>query len=598
MNSGATLGTESATHPRGSDPEFRAPPLRRRHGGRPPPIALVSDALHPNRSALLELAARAEIQLAETPFPLLLVAHQAAQSSGLLIARRGPVEKRLVFDHGVPVDCRSNLAHETLSRFLVTAGKLTDEIANAALSRSVAQGRLLGDLLVAEQRIEAAELQRLLQQSLARKLFDLFTWKEGEIGYQPGSFPTEAALKVKVSRLVLTGISRFASQETVDRAVPPLNEEFWSTVAGAAALREELRPTEREAALLDALAQPRALADLVTQIAAPLEEIQRLVWGLSLLGLVAPMAPLSTPAAPTLAVAPEPIAAATPTPLPPSAPTPAAPPLPVAPQPSLAPPSRIAPPTPVAAPHPRPAVPPATENFAQIRDAVSRAYVGHKLKDPFDLFATSEDATPDEIRNRFFAFARGFSPWRFEHPELTSVAHEAEDLFVAGALAFAQLSDSLQREALRTARRMKREETRRESSASFFRIETDLLDAGLQFKKGMAHKEARRWSQALQLFDFAADCDPQNGTYRAEAARCRFLLAPSTMGSKVLAELQEAQRVDPDSVEACLYAGEIAAQLTRHSEAEGHYRKAARLLGPDDRRALDALRELAKKKKR
>ena len=104
----------------------------------------------PLPSHLLELAALSTVQLADTPFPLLLVAHQAAESTGLLVARRGPIEKRVVLDHGVPVECRSNLAHETFSRFLAASGRLTATEANTVLARSVARGVLLGEILVSE----------------------------------------------------------------------------------------------------------------------------------------------------------------------------------------------------------------------------------------------------------------------------------------------------------------------------------------------------------------------------------------------------------------------------------------------------------------
>ena len=181
-----------------------------------------------------EIAALPTVRFADTPFPLLLVAHRAAESTGLLVARRGPIEKRVVLDRGVPVECRSNLAHETFSRFLAAAGRLTDEEANAALSRSLARSVLLGEILVADGKMDAVELHRLLQQSLARKLFDLFTWRDGEATFESGDFSTAAALKVKVMRLVLTGIDRFVPQETIDAAIGPHAGALFALHPGAA----------------------------------------------------------------------------------------------------------------------------------------------------------------------------------------------------------------------------------------------------------------------------------------------------------------------------------------------------------------------------
>lgn len=586
--------------------------------------------MFPQPSHLLEIAALPTVRFAETPFPLLLVAHHAAASTGMLVARRGPIEKRVVLEHGVPVECRSNLAHETFSRFLAAAGRLTPEEANAVLARSVASGVLLGEALVAEGTMETAELQRLLQQSLARKLFDLFTWRDGEVAFESGAFTTAAALKVKVARLVLTGVERFVPQETIDAAIGPLAGSLFARHPEAAALAEELRPNERERALLASLEQPRRLEELLPVSGVPLAELSRLVWGLAILGLVIPadrLAGLVRKSGP----AERPDRRETPQPAPPVQPVQPA--QPVQEAPSAAPTTA---PVPAAATSIRPLL--SAEEAALLRERVALAFERLREQDPFDLLDASGARTLDEIRERYFAFARRFAPWQYEEMELRSAAPAAEELFAAGALAFARLCDAKERESLRAARQERGRSVANLAPAArpaappatappapraasspaappplsgpgathrtagpapaSFRIETDLLDPEVQFKKGRALKEAERWSQALQQFEFAADCDAQNGAYRAEAAHCRFLLAPNSMAGKALEELKEAQRIDPEAVTPYLYAGEIAAHLGRFDEAETHLRAAAKRLGPTDRRALDALRDLAKRRKK
>ncbi len=593
--------------------------------------------MFPQPSHLAELASLSTVRLVETPFPLLLVAHHAAESTGLLVARRGPIEKRVVLDRGVPVDCRSNLAHETFSRFLAASGRLTAGEANAVLAQSLARGVLLGEILVAEGRMDATELHRLLQQSLARKLFDLFTWRDGEVTFESGTFTSAAALKVKVERLVLTGVERFVSQETIDSAIAPLAGSLFALHPDAAQRAEQLRPSESERKLLAALAQPRRLEELLPISALPLAELSRAIWGLALLGLVIPAVPpvgltaRFTAETPATAATPETLetpedAAATVVTSAASAPSAAAP-------------AAIAAIAAIAAEGP--AVPAAhtegpasglgTEESRRIRQEIATAFARLRHQDPYDLLAASESATGEEIRELFFRFAREFAPWRFESPELRSATAAAEELFAAGALAFARLSDARERAALIAARRSRQsaqEEAGQETVLSLppvvasapaappplsapgathrlagptpasFRIDTDLLDPEVQYKKGRALKEGKRWSQALQQFAFAADCDPQNGAYRAEAAHCRFLLAPTSMAVQALEELREAQRIDPEAITPYLYAGEIAAELGRFEEAETYLRSAARRLGPTDRRALDALRNLAKRRKK
>ena len=316
------------------------------------------------------------------------------------------------------------------------------------------------------------------------------------------------------------------------------------------------------------------------------KRLSRLIWGLAILGLVIPADRLATRGRP---------AAAPPADSGTSAPTAA----------------------PAAAVSPRPGI--SAEEAARIREQVATAFERMSQQDPFDLLALGDATTVEGIRTRYFAFARKFAPWRFEAPELQSAAPAAEELFAAGAQAFARLCDPREREALRArhqappkpaappaapsrapavATPLSPPGATHSKSAASFRIETDLLDPELQYKKGRTLKEAERWSQALQQFAFAADCDPQNGAYRAEAAHCRFLLAPTSMGVQALEELREAQRIDPEAITPYLYAGEIATRLGRFEEAETHLRSAARRLGPTDRRALDALRDLTKKRKK
>jgi tetratricopeptide (TPR) repeat protein len=601
-------------------------------------MAVQSAAVFPQPSHLAELASLSTIRLAETPFPLLLVAHHAAESTGLLVARRGPIEKRVVLDRGVPVDCRSNLAHETFSRFLAATGRLTEGEANAVLAQSLARGVLLGEILVAEGRMDATELHRLLQQSLARKLFDLFTWRDGEVTFESGTFTSAAALKVKVERLVLTGVERFVPQETIDSSIAPLAGSLFALHPDAAQRAGQLRPSESERKLLAALAQPRRLEELLPISALPLAELSRAIWGLALLGLVIPAVPpvgltarftadtAETPATPEAPETPE-EAAVTSAASEASAP-PATSPTAIASIAALA----AEDPALGALPAEGPASGLGTEESVRIRQEVATAFARLRHQDPYDLLATSESAAGEEIRENFFRFARQFAPWRFESPELRSAAPAAEELFAAGALAFARLSDAKERAALLSARRSARqpagEEAGKETVLSLppvvasapatppplaapgatqrkagptpasFRIDTDLLDPEVQYKKGRALKEGKRWSQALQQFAFAADCDPQNGAYRAEAAHCRFLLAPTSMAVQALEELREAQRIDPEAITPYLYAGEIATELGRFEEAETYLRSAARRLGPTDRRALDALRNLAKRRKK
>ncbi|HEY4574747.1 MAG TPA: DUF4388 domain-containing protein, partial [Thermoanaerobaculia bacterium] len=176
----------------------------------------------PTSEQLEEIARLREGSLAEVPFAPLLLAHALRQSSLVLELRRRQVWKRILIENGVPVDCRSNLTHETLGRFMVAEGKLGEEDFTACLSRSASRGVPFGEILLEHGLVTPADLFRLLQQNLAKKLLDLFTWNEGELRWLDEAPAAASSLKVKVPQLILTGVTRFAPQEEVDMSVAPL----------------------------------------------------------------------------------------------------------------------------------------------------------------------------------------------------------------------------------------------------------------------------------------------------------------------------------------------------------------------------------------
>src|SRR3954452_6333516 len=117
-----------------------------------------------------QIATLAEGQLADVPYASLLLALSRAGRSGVLELHRKPVEKRVIFAEGVPVDCRSNLVHETFGRFLVGSGRRSEEDFRATLHESLSREVPLGEVLLERGLIDGGELFRQLQQCLARKL--------------------------------------------------------------------------------------------------------------------------------------------------------------------------------------------------------------------------------------------------------------------------------------------------------------------------------------------------------------------------------------------------------------------------------------------
>jgi hypothetical protein len=532
----------------------------------------------PTGEQLLDISRRGEGNLAQVPFGVLLQAFAVHERTLVLEVGRRQVSKKIVLEGGVPIDCRSNLAHETLGRYMMTAGKLSELDFTACLGRSAARGVPLGEVLVEQGLVTPVELFKLLQQNLAKKLLDLFTWRDGEFHALPDSLHAESSLKVKVPQLVVTGITRFAPQEEVDAAVGPLVGKRLALHPAPPFPLADLRLTPRQTPLTDALAARPRLDELAAASGLAYDEITRLLYALSVIGLVTTVDRL--PARPPVpAAAPASVAPAV---LPPAAAMPPIPPMPPM------------PPIPSALPA-VPAMSPPPAEAERLGNQVMQTYLSYRKQDAFDLLGVAEDAPLPAVEARFLEFAGRYAPWKFAGPELASLEEKARDLFLAGARAYGQLADREQRETLLFSRRSRREEQARKPAT--FAIKTDLLDPEVQYRKGRAAMDAGKFRDAILLLEFASDCDPQNGLYRAELAWSRFQSSPGTAGRKAVAELEEALRIDPKCGLAVFYLGEIHRELGNYQEAEGHLQRAIRMMAPD-RRPIEALKLLQSRKKR
>jgi hypothetical protein len=234
--------------------------------------------LIPTPTQLAALSILQEGSLAEHPFACLLVAMAVYPQTAVLEIRRRQVWKRVFIEQGVPVDCRSNLAHETLGRYMVGEGKLSEEDFTASLSHSASRGTPMGEVLIERGLVTASELFKILQLNLAKKLLDLFTWSEGEFHRLDEPFASESSLKVKPVQLVLTGVTRFAPQEEVDMAVGPLVGKRLALHPSPPFPLDEIRLSAHQSRMVEALRRGARMGELAEATGLPFDEITRFLY--------------------------------------------------------------------------------------------------------------------------------------------------------------------------------------------------------------------------------------------------------------------------------------------------------------------------------
>ena len=510
-----------------------------------------------------------EGDLGEIPFPVLLHAMAVHERSAMLEIDRGPLRKSIVLENGVPVDCRSNLLHETLSRFMVAQGKLTDTQSQDYLTKATQRGLQFGEALIVDGVISASELFRLLQANLARKLLDGFTWRSGSFRVNSDPPPVDSPLKVKVPQLVVTGIGKFASDEEVNGAVGPLVGKTLFLHPSPPYSHEEIRLSKQQQRLVELLADGKRIDELAAETTIPFDQIMRLLYSMAVIGIVVPEDQLPAEGALKL---PDPAAKK------------------AEPKPDD---------TMIVKLQPQQVAMPEQE-VEKLRNRVMEAYLRYRKQDAFDLLSLAEDAGLVDLQDAFIEYSRRFAPWQYDRQGLSSVKEKAQDLFLAGGQAFAELSDVEKRNALITRRRRLREERAKKPTADRFAIKSDLLDSELQFKKGKSLMTQGKYKEALKQLQFAFDMDPQNAIYRAELAYCNFLDRPQGEADRARAELRETLRIDPKCGLAVYYLGMVEMHLENYDEAETQLQRAIKLMMPD-RRPIEGLKDLqarAKKKKK
>jgi hypothetical protein len=149
-------------------------------------------------SALFKAAPARGEDLSETPFPRVLADLWTRRATGTLCLRLQAIEKRIVFCNGAPVFAESNIAEESIGRFLVERAVISEGTHFKALQKTVSSGRKMGEVLLALSAITPHELFQNLRRCFGKCILGAFAWKTGTFSFDhnppdlDGVFPLEA----------------------------------------------------------------------------------------------------------------------------------------------------------------------------------------------------------------------------------------------------------------------------------------------------------------------------------------------------------------------------------------------------------------------
>jgi CheY-like chemotaxis protein/DnaJ-domain-containing protein 1 len=517
----------------------------------------------PRSAAAREEAARAaegEAGLAgsfqQLPFAALLHHLHGLRATGVLHLSHERKRKWLRLRDGYPIAVRSNLVNECLGNHLVRAGRITaSELAESR--RRMKGGELQGEILVAMDLLSEDEIAVALRAQAEEKLFEIFTWPNGEFRFETGGNLQRAndlSLERSPANVILEGVRTRLPLERIDAYLASHSHCMVGVAESPFYRFQEVDLDTAQLKLVHKLEKPRRLAEFIGAD----ENIRRTVYALiaagtlELQGETAGKSEVAGKAAPKAA-------------------------------------ARSAKP---AKPSERPqkatllreVVRPSTAAAEEAKSAELAALAQRfRGQTPFQILDVPETADEEQIQAAYGKLCERTHPDRVSHAN-DAVKMLASEVFAMVANAYETLIDPRRRQGyLLGLKKASREAAERE-------VGKRALEAQMQFQQGDAALRARDYGAALRCFGRALELYPDEGEYHAHYGWTLHLSHPSdpAMASEAMEHVQRALKLAPDQEKPYLFMGRLCKAIGRADVAEKMFARALKIQ-PE---CLDALREL------
>lgn len=161
--------------------------------------------------------------LGHKPFAELLAEIYRSRADGALLLRRDKVKKIVYFRGGQPYFVKSNLLSECLGKILVKEKLISEAECEESLARMKSSQRQQGTVLIEMGCISPPNLGYALALQLQAKLFDVFSWPEGEFQFNAkAELPPEAAtLELTTAAIIYEGLKRTQDLDAINALMQP-----------------------------------------------------------------------------------------------------------------------------------------------------------------------------------------------------------------------------------------------------------------------------------------------------------------------------------------------------------------------------------------
>jgi DNA-binding response OmpR family regulator/curved DNA-binding protein CbpA len=566
---------------------------------RPPPPPPPSDDSEPGVERLADLAAREEKRDVETsskslssfqsirgsfdkkPFPEVLAEIYRWRATGALLLRRATVKKIVFFRDGMPLHIKSNLLSECLGRVMVRERMISEVECEESIKRMKASKRQQGTLLIEMGCISPHNLVYALTLQLQAKLYDIFTWQDGEYQFNP-KVPTPAettSLELSTAAAIYEGVRHAYDAERIRRALGNVDGMFVHPSPNPLLALQEAGLGEDEQQLLLAIDGHQTVATVRALAILPPLEVDRFLYAMSCAQMIELRHdPAKGKAKPHIAR----LAHAAPPPLKPP---------PLKASTGDKPPPR----TQVVAQSAGSLLPElaSIETPAASEDSLARERLAAKVAqmrklDYFELLGVPRTATRDEVKRAYFAMAKEYHPDKHFGSSSAEVRELSSQIYDRLTTAHSTLVDDDER-----ARYLKELDSGKKPDGGdeIGRI----LAAEGKFQRGEEMLRNRSYRAAYELFHQAVELYGEEGEFHAYLGWSLFQSDPKNpeTADAALRALERAVTLNPRADKSYLFTGYIFKATGRPDKAEKQFEKAIQC-NPDCTEALRELRILGK----
>lgn len=528
--------------------------------------------------------------LRDRPFPELLAEIHRWRGTGALLIKREKVKKIVFFRDGRAESVKSNLLSECLGRIMVREKMISEAECGESLTRMKASSRQQGTVLVEMGCISPHNLTYALRLQLQVKLFDVFSWEEGDYQFNPKVAPPGDPIQLEMStaEVIHEGVRRSFTAERISERMDRLAGMYVHPSEDPLYALQDIGLGEEEIQLLKAADGHKTVTTLRALAILPPVETDRFLYAMRCAQMLEFK---ESPAQGKARVSFTAMAAVSP-PRPPPRP----PPLPAvqaAPPPPPLPTLRTAGVAPVFAPQPPmiaraassllpelDAPPVAASPETPARERLAQQLSQMRQQNYFELLGVSREAGREDIKRAYFGLAREFHPDRHFSSSSAEVRQLAQQLFDLVSTAHDTLSDPDEK-----ARYLA--ELSRGGPTSGGDDVGKLLVAEGKFQQGEELLRQRNYASAIAMFTQAVQLCANEGEFHAYLGWARFQQNPQDSDA-ALRDLERAAALNPKIDKTYLFTGYVYKAVGRPDKAEKQFERAIQC-NPD---CTEALREL------